>query len=123
MCSVREMAEASAVSVAGGDLGSSEGPAVVPPRKGHEEGFAGSNTHEFNRVFNGLGAPHVELHAPFDSEGSEAFDRQSLGCQDLLFMEILAGQLWQLLELRYHRLYDALVTIAEVDRRVPHLEV
>lgn len=38
-------------------------------------------------------------------------------------MEILASQLGQLLKLRLYRLHNLLVAVAEVDGRVPHLEI
>src|SRR5574337_924219 len=117
------MTKAAAISVAGGDLGGSEGPAMVPAHKGHKQGLTGRIAHQFHRVLDGLGAPDIELHAPSHSEGPQTFGRQPLGHQDLFFVEILARQLGQLIELRLERIHNALIAIAEVYRRVPHLEI
>ena len=38
-------------------------------------------------------------------------------------MQILASQLWQLVQLCLQRIDDRFVAIPEIDRRVPHLQI
>ncbi|GBL40566.1 hypothetical protein EMGBD2_18240 [Nitrospirota bacterium] len=96
---------------------------MITAHEGHKEVLARGISHELHGVFDGLCAAHVELDSSLQAEGPQTFQSQLLGHQHFVFMEILAGKLRKPVQLGLQRIDDALVAIAEIDRRVPHLEI
>ena len=120
---IGEVAEPAAVAIAGCDFRCAQGASVIAAHEGHEEALACGIPHELHRVFDRLRAAHVELDPSLQAEGPQTFQRQLLGHQHFFFVEILAGELREPVQLRLQGIDDALVAIAEIDRRVPHLEI
>ncbi len=121
---VTEMAEAAAVAVAGGDARGTQGTAVVAAFKREHQAFAmGGIAHHLERVFNRLGAAHVEMHAAWHAPFLLGILRNELGQLDLRRVQVLAGHLGQLAQLLDHLVFQALVLVAEVHGRIPHLQI
>lgn len=120
---IGEVAEPAAVAIARRNFRCAQGASVIAAHEGHEEALACGIPHELHRVFDGLRATHVELDPSLQAEGPQTFQRQLLGHQHFFFMEILAGELREAIQLGLQGIDDALVAIAKIDRRVPHLEI
>src|SRR5262249_33120339 len=80
-------------------------------------------TSQFERVFDRLGAAYIKMNAAFLSEVS--FNRfNKLVCQpDLLFVQVLACKLRELVDLLLECVIDSSVGVAKVYSRIPHLQV
>ncbi len=79
--------------------------------------------HQLQRIFDRLRAADVEMHATLQAELLLRVDGNRLGQLDAGLMQILAGDLRQHVDLALQRVVEALVAVAEVDRRVPHLQI
>ncbi len=118
------MAEAAAVAVAAGDAGSTQRAAVVAAFEGEHQAFAVAGVaHHLERIFDGLRTADIEVHAASPPPLGLGVLRDHFRQLDLGWVQILAGHLRQRVQLALHDLGQALVLVAEVDRRVPHLQV
>ncbi|MNF89182.1 hypothetical protein D3C84_716960 [compost metagenome] len=63
------------------------------------------------------------MHAPVQAELVPGIDRYHLRELDLALVQILAGDLRQRIDLLFQCIVQAGVGVAEVDRRIPHLQV
>src|SRR5262249_53884853 len=79
--------------------------------------------HELERILDRLRAADVEMHAAIVAELRLRVARDQRGELDLLAMQVLARDLRQPVDLALERVVEATVGIAEIDRRVPHLQV
>ncbi|RMO59452.1 hypothetical protein ALQ29_05598 [Pseudomonas marginalis pv. marginalis] len=119
-----EVAVAATVAVAGGDRRRAEGTPVVAAFEGEHQALAvGGVTHHFQGVFDGLRTADVEVHTTVEAEFFLGVDRDHFRQLDLAFVQVLAGDLRQGVDLLFQRVVQARVGVAEVDRRVPHLQV
>ena len=118
------MAVAAAVAVGRGDRRGAERAAVIAALEGEHQALAVLEiADDLEAVLDRLAAADVEVHAALLAEfllGIAGDDRREL---DLLAVQILRGDLRQRVELAFHGVGEALVLVAEVDRRVPHLQV
>src|SRR5205085_10067929 len=119
-----EMAVAAAVAIGRGDRRGAERAAVVAALEGEHQALAVRGVaDELEGILDGLRAADVEVHAALLPElrlGVAGDQRRKL---DLLAMQVLARDLRQAVDLALQGLVQALVGVAEVDRRVPHLEI
>ena len=119
-----EVAVAATVAVAGGDRRRAEGAPVVTAFEGEHQAFAVAGvTHHFQRVLDRLRAADVEVHATVEAEFLLGVHRDHFRQLDLALVQVLAGDLRQGVDLLFQRVVQARVGVAEVDRRVPHLQV
>src|SRR6185369_474554 len=121
---IAEVAEAAAIAIARRDRRGAERAAVVTALEGEHQALAAARiADELERILDRLRAADVEL----DSSLRIPLGERILGnraCElDLGRMQVLARDLREHVELPAHRVGQALVGVAEVDGRVPHLEV
>ena len=78
---------------------------------------------DLQRILNCLRTADIEMHAAFGAE--RGFDplADSGGQFDLFAVQILAGHLRQLIKLALDRIVQTLVFVAEIDGRIPHLQI
>jgi hypothetical protein len=97
---------------------------VIAALEGKHQALAVARiTHELQRILDGLAAADVELHPTLHAELARGVAGDGGGKLDLLAVQILARELGQAVELAAHDVGQAWVGVAEVDRRVPHLQV
>ena len=119
-----KVAVATTIAEAGGDRRGAEGAAVVTAFEGEHQAFAVAGVaHHFQGVFDRLRAADVEVHTAVEAELVLGIDRDHFRQLDLAFVQVLAGDLRQRVDLLFQRVVQAWVGIAEVDGRVPHLQV
>ena len=121
---VAEMAVAPAVAVGRGDGRGPERAAVIAALEGEHQALAVPGVaHELEAVLDRLAAADIEVDAALEAELALGGLGQHGGQLDLLAVQILARHLRQPVELAPRRLVEALVAVAEIDGRIPHLQV
>ena len=121
---VAEVAVAAAIAVGRGDGGGAERAAVIAALEREHQALALLEVaHELEAVFHRLAAADIEVHAALLAELLLGILGDQRGELDLLAVQILARHLRQPVELAPHGGVEAGVAVAEVDRRVPHLQV
>src|SRR6266545_296531 len=121
---VAEMPVAAAITVGRGDRRGAQRAAVIAALEGEHQAFSVRGiAHELERILDRLRAADVEMHADLETELGLGIARDQGGELDLLAMEILARHLRQLVDLPLERVVEPTVAVAEIDRRVPHLQV
>ena len=79
--------------------------------------------HHLNGIFNGLRSPDIKMHPAFDAEFFLDVLGNFSGQPDLFFMQILAGQLRQGVDLLFKDIIKAFILIAKIGRGIPHLQI
>ncbi|MPM08574.1 hypothetical protein SDC9_54887 [bioreactor metagenome] len=119
-----KVAEAAAIAVARCDRRRAQCAAVVAALEREHQALAVAGVaHHLERILDGLRAAHVEVHAALFAPLLLGVLRDELRQLDLGGVQILTGHLRQLLELLDHSVFQPLVLVAEVDGRVPHLQI
>src|SRR5262249_6201076 len=121
---VTEMTVAAAIAVGRGDGRCAERAAVIAALEREHQALALLEVaDELKAVLHCLAAADIEMHAAFLAKfllGILGNHRRKF---DLLAMQVLTRNLRQTVELAAHRSVQARVAIAEIDGRVPHLQV
>ena len=124
MRAVAEVAVAAAIAVGRGDRRGAERAAVIAALEREHQALALLEVaHELEAVLDRLAAADVEMHAALGAELARRVAADVGRKLDLLAMQVLACHLRQAVELAPHRLVEARIGVAEVDRGVPHLQV
>jgi hypothetical protein len=119
-----EMAEAAAIAIGRGDRRGAERAAVIAALEGEHQALAVLGVaHELERILDRLGAADIEVHPTLGAELALGILRDQRRELDLLAMEILAGDLRQRVDLALQRGVEARIGVAEIHRRIPHLQV
>lgn len=120
---IAKFAVSFAISIRGCNRRSSKRAAMVAAFERQHPALAGCLADQLEGILNSLCAANVEMHAPrLAKVALDAFD-YDVGKLNLFFMEILASQLGQLVNLFLESIVDALVGVSEIDRRIPHLQI
>ena len=121
---VAEVAVAPAIAVGRGDRGGAERAAVIAALEGEHQALAVLGVaHELQAVLDRLAAADIEVDAALQPELLLGRLGQHGGELDLLAVQVLARHLRQPVELAPRGIVEALVAIAEIDGRVPHLQI
>src|SRR5258706_10354465 len=120
---VGELAERFAIPIGRGDRRGAERASVVAALEGEHALAAGRLAHQLERILDRLRAADVELYAAFQAEAALDALAHHPGELDFLAVQVLAGELRQLVDLRLERVVHRLVGVAEIDGRVPHLQI
>src|SRR5436190_3772439 len=121
---ISEVAVAPAIAVGGGDGGGAERAAVIAALEGEHQALAVLGiAHELQAVLDRLAASDIEVDAALQPEPLLGQLRQHGGKLDLLTVQVLARQLRQPVELAPHHLVQTGIAIAEIDSRIPHLQI
>ncbi len=119
-----EVAEAATVAVARRDRRGAQRAAVVAAFEGEHQALAVAGVaHDLERILDRLRTADVEMHAAIQTELLFRVDRDGLGQLDARLVQVLAGHLRQQVDLVFQHVVQTLVGVAEVDRRIPHLQV
>ena len=121
---VAEVAIAPAVAIGRGDGRGAQGAAVIAALEGEHQALALLVVaHQLETVLDGLTAAHVEMDAAPGAEFLLGVPGDDGGELDLLAMQVLARHLGKTIERAPHRCVEARIAVAEVHRRVPHLQI
>src|SRR5690606_22556590 len=119
-----EMAVASAIAVGRRDGRRAERAAMIAALEGEHQALAILGVaDELEAVLDRLASTHVEVNTPLLAELLLGIAGNHRGQLNLLAMQVLARDLRQGVELPFDGIVQPGITIAEVDGRVPHLQV
>src|SRR5579862_3175550 len=107
------MTVAASIPVARRDGTRGERAPVIAAHEREDEVLAGGVTDDLERILDRLRAADIEVHAASLTELRLVQTADGRGQLYALRMEVLRGQLWQLVELTRQRVVQALVAIAE----------
>jgi hypothetical protein len=96
---------------------------VAALEREHQALAAAGVAHQLQRVLHRLRTADVEMHAPLHAEATFDLTDQRVGELDLLRVQVLARHLRQGVELALDGVVDARVGVAEIDGRMPHLQI
>src|SRR5438874_13405193 len=117
------MSEATTVAIARRDGRRAERAPVVATHEGEDQILARRVAHDLQRVFNRLCAADVEMNTPLNAKLGLVESRDGRREFDLFRVQILAGELRQLINLILERVVQTLIAVAEARRRIPHLQI
>ena len=117
------MSVATPVAIAGSDGGSAQRASVITALEGKHQVFAGVIAHQLQRILNGLRATHVEVYAAFYAKALFAVLGDARGHFHFLRVQVLAGELWQAVNLPLQGIAQALVFVTKARRGIPHLQI
>src|SRR5262249_32925535 len=119
-----EMAVAAAIAIRRRDGGRAERAAVIAAlEREHETLAVRGVAHQLERILDRLRAADVEVHPSLERELLLGVARDQRGELDLLAVQVLARDLRQAVDLALERVVEPAVGVAEIDRRVPHLQI
>ena len=97
---------------------------MIAALEGEHQAFAVAGVaDDLQRVLDRLGAADVEVDAALVAELGLGVLGDHRGQFDLLAVQVLRGDLRQAVQLTVGGVVQALVAVAEIDGRVPHLQV
>src|SRR6516165_145324 len=124
MRTVAEMTEAAAIAIGRCNRRSAQRAAVIAAfERKHQALAVAGVAHELERILDRLRSAYIEMHATLAAELRFSIARDHGGEFDLLAVQILARDLRQPVDLALERVVETAVGVAEIDGRVPHLQV
>jgi hypothetical protein len=119
-----EVAVAAAIAVGRGDGRGAERAPVITALEGEHQTLAVRGiAHELERILDRLGAADIEMHPALAAEFPLDILADGGRQLDLLAVEVLRGDLREAVDLALQRIVEARIGIAEIDGRIPHLQV